>query len=254
MHKALLGSALYFGLGISSILALTNCSVFKGSEAPDAHFLSSPEKMAEHRERFPFQKVWLKDFSENFFSDYTEVLIAPVDVDHLLAHDWVADMSLRGKTKIHQDAKMIAEYMQEKFKETIRNDKNGRFTLVDTASPQTLVVELALVELVPTKAWLNVSGNIIGLFLPGASILTSLASSGSVAIEGRFRDGGTGEIVAMFKDRESDQIAPIGIQDLTWYKHAEDEIDDWARQFVEVLDTKADHKVADSTPLTFRIW
>lgn len=254
MRKTRILTGLDFVFGISVLLGVTSCLALKAAEAPDSSFLSEPEKMEPHRERFPFQRVWLKDYSENFFNEYSEVMIAPINIDHLLAHDWAANLSTRGKAKVHQDAAMIAEYMAERFKKTIREDKTNRFSLVESAGPDSLVVELALVELVPTKAWLNASGDVAGLFLPGASILTGLAASGSVAIEGRIRDGETDEILVMFKDRESDQLAPIGVQDLTWYKHAEDEIDDWANQFVEVLDTNADHKVADSAPLTLRLW
>lgn len=245
VRPAFLALLIFVGMG---------CAIFKANEAPDAGFLPHPERLEKHPERFPFQKVWLKDYSEKYRDNYSEVVIAPVDTSHMLAHDWYSDLNLEGKKMVHEDARSIAEYMHEKFKETIRDDHAGKLVLVEMPGPRTMIVELALVELVPTKTWLNIAGDLGGFFIPGASFLAGLGSSGSVAIEGRIRDGRTREIIVMFKDRESDQIAPIGIQDLTWYKHAEDEIDDWAAQFVEVLDTEAHHKIADTSPLTFRIW
>jgi hypothetical protein len=113
---------------------------------------------------------------------------------------------------------------------------------------------MALTEVVPTKAWLNVTGNVVGFFVPGVATAAGIAASGSVAMEGRLRASQTGEIVAMFKDRESDQLSPIGIQDFTWYYHAEDNIDEWSAQFAEIFETSADHPVAASLPLTLKLW
>ena len=236
------------------LVTISGCTLLKAKEAPDSGFLPHPERLEEHRERFPFNKVWLKDYSEQYYERYTKILIAPVDTRHIHAHDWADELSLEGKQEFQRDIKHIANYMQEKFIQSLKEDENPRYVLANSSDHKTMILELALVELIPTKAWLNVSGQVVSFFVPGASFVAGQAATGSVAIEGRIRDGATNEIIAMFKDRESDQLAPIGIQDYTWYKHAEDEIDDWAAQFVEVLDTKAHHKVADSSPLTFRIW
>ncbi len=243
-----------FVLSLSLLLAFNACSYLKAKEVADSGFLAEPTKLKEDRERFPFNKVWLKDYSEKLYHQYSEILIAPVDTTHLSKMRWMDTLSLDGQAQVKTDALKIAEYMRAAFAKQIREDKKARFSIVDVAGPETLVLEMAIVQLVPTKAWLNVAGNVASFFLPGSAVAAGLASSGSVAFEGRIRDGESGEIIAMFKDHETDQFSPIGIQDFTWYYHAEDSIDDWAEQFVEIFDTEADHTVADSLPLTFRVW
>lgn len=232
----------------------SSCTALKAKEAPDSGFLESTEQMEEHRERFPFNKVWLKDYSENYYDKYTEIMIAPVDTGHMLEMDWTDKLSLAGEKRVKKDAVAAGKYLRDQFVKAIEKSEEKRFVLVDKAGPKTLILEMALVELVPTKAWLNVAGNAGGFFVPGAGAATGLASSGSVAIEGRLRDGGTGEVVAMFKDREKDQASPIGLQDYTWYHHSKNAAEDWAKQFTKILETKADDKVADSRPFTLRMW
>ena len=68
--------------------------------------------------------------------------------------------------------------------------------------------------------------SIIGLGLMG----------GSMAIEGKVKDGATGEVIAMFADRKVNSrfksMAPG--DELTWYSHARPLIKKWSSLFVEL--------------------
>ncbi len=236
------------------LLTFSSCLSLKAKEAEDSGFLAHPNLMKTVRERFPFDEVWLVDFSEGFFDCFENITVAEVDTTHLLKMQWLDTMSLEGRERVKEDAKQIATYMRKSFITALREEEEPRFQYVENSEKKTLILELALVELVPTKAWLSTSGAVAGFFLPGVGVLSGFAASGSIAIEGRLRDGTSGEVVAMFKDRESDQFAPIGIQDYTWYHHATNAIDDWAEQVTEILNTPPDHPVADSLPLTLRMW
>ncbi len=67
---------------------LSNCKVRGGmffciplgcktAPAPDAGFLQEPEKMAPQKERFPFDRVWVKPDVQK--EDYDYLVIAPVN-------------------------------------------------------------------------------------------------------------------------------------------------------------------------------
>jgi hypothetical protein len=253
-NRSVVTYSIFGALLLFVVVSVSGCSTLKAGEAEDAGYLEDPDQMEERRDRFPFHKVWLKDYSEEYYDKFTEIMVAPVNTDHVLESDWVGGLTLASLQSVEEDIKQIAKYMHARFVyELYQSEKTGR-KVVDKAGPETVILEMALVELVPTKAWLNAAGGAAGYFVPGAGTVAGLASSGSVAIEGRLRDAGTGEIVAMFKDREKDQSSPIGIQGYTWYAHSENNIDDWAKQFVEVLETGADDEVADSLPITHRPW
>ena len=110
----------------------------------------------------------------------------------------------------------------------------------------TMILELALVELVPTKAFIHAVANFIGFLIPGAQTI-GLTGSGSVAIEGRIRDADTGKVIFKFADRQQDKTSIVSIKDITWHGHAEEIIDDWAREFVELYDTPPTHIVKASS-------
>ena len=114
----------------------------------------------------------------------------------------------------------------------------------DSAGPDTVVLEMALVELVPTKAWQNT----ITMAFIGAW------SHGAVAMEARVREGSSGKVIVAFKDREFGKTAALSAADYTWHMHATDIIDDWAKQMVEIVNAEPDERVKVASPLNFRPW
>ena len=80
------------------------------------------------------------------------------------------------------------------------------------------------------------------------------AEHGYVAIEGRVRDGETGEIVVMFADRETAKMRILDIQSLHWYGHAFEIFDEWAAQLVEVANRPLEPGIADSAVFTLYPW
>jgi len=241
-------------LFLSVAVSISACSTLKADEAPDAGYIEDSDRMEERRDRFPFHKVWLSDYSQKHYDKFTEIMVAPVNTDYLLQNDWLEELTLASMQSVRDDTKGIAEYMRTRFVEELQQSEKTGLKVVDKAGPKTVILEMAIVELVPTKAWLNTAGAAAGFFVPGAGTAAGLASSGSVAIEGRMRDAGTGEIITTFKDREKDQASPVGIQGYTWYYHSKNNIDDWAEQFVELIETEPDDEVRDSNPFTLRSW
>lgn len=133
-----------------------------------------------------------------------------------------------------------------------------RLEVVEEPGPRTIVLEIGLVEVVPTKAWLAAVG-LASWALPlavGIPIGTgaSLLQPGSVAIEGTLRDAETGELIAAFADRERSKARVVDLQALTWYGHAREIFMDWASQLLQLLTTPNDRMVRDSAifdPLPF---
>jgi hypothetical protein len=213
----------------------------RSGPAPDSGFLEDPERMTEN-ERFPFQRVWYDP--DAAWDGYTELIVAPVHTEHLMAMPWWKEVSFPGDRR--EGARELGLYLQSRVFDAFEADPEKRFTPVAFAAvepgPHTLLLEMALVELHPTRPVLKVLGGPTDL------------GAGSVAIEGRFRDATTDRIIAMFADRELAKRSFINVADLTWYTHAREIADEWANQLVGVANAGPDDRVERSSRFKLRPW
>ncbi len=200
----------------------------------------------------PFNKVWLKQGVD--FEAYRTISVAEVDTTHLLAATWW-QTSFR-PDKVETDARAVADYMRQHLIDAFRADKKRHLTVVDAPEPGSLTLEAALTELVPSNPVMGA----LALAAPYGSgvalqaVETKTGGTATVSFEARLRDTDTGEIVAMFADRENGKVAPINLNALTWYGEAHAVIDDWSAEFVQVMDRKPGEAVKPTSPFTLRPW
>jgi len=246
---------------LSALLTLAaGCSKMKAKPAADSGFLADSEKMAENRERAPFNRLWVDEKFD--LLNYDSLFVAPVNTNFLIEQNTWAKANPRN-IKIEDDTKKIAVKMREKVIDAFQSSDENRFKLVDgipetTAAAKTMIFELALTELVPSKAILGAIGVASWAVTPAVGIpigaVASMADDGWIAIEGRIRDGETGEIVAMFADREKAKTRILDLTSVTWYAHTSEIMGDWSQQFVTLANTPKDFKVEDSNPFRLRPW
>lgn len=237
-------------------LSVTGCSYINSfltaEPAPDSGFLEHPEQMKPHPERSPFNRFWCKNHGCDW-SKFQSVIVTQVDTSHIIKNSWWDNFNTEPKSKLQEDRHAIANYLRESFTFALQTDTAVHHEVVNSPKNRTMILEMALVELVPTKAFMRSVMDIVGFLIPGVQAL-GLTGSGSVAIEGRIRDAETGEVIFKFADRQQDKTALISVQDLTWHGHAREIIDDWAREFVELYDTPSSHMVAASSHFTLKPW
>jgi Protein of unknown function (DUF3313) len=160
---------------------------------------------------------------------------------------------------VQQDVGKLAVYTRKTFRDAFANDSARRFQVVDSPGSGTLVSEMAITELVPSSPALGAlaiggqAAQKLAVAL-GSKAGAKAAETGIIAIEMRVKDGGTGGTVAMMADRESAKAAPIDVQAVTWYGFAEDVIDDWAEQFVQLANTPVTQQVEDSSAFRLSPW
>jgi hypothetical protein len=222
----------------------------KATEISESGFLGEEVRM-KHDDRAPFHRFWFAPFHRFWFDEqldwdsFTEIRVADINTDYLQQPSW-GDQTTLGAINQEGGIENVSAYMHNSLTEAFMNDPNRKLAVVERAGPKTLVLEVALIEIVPTKAWLNAIG--VGTIGVGG------LDKGSIAIEARMKDAGTNKVVARFADREQGKFAIVSIADLTWYWHAENSIDDWSEQIVEVMSTPNDGRVEDSLPVTLRPW
>jgi hypothetical protein len=224
--------------------------------APDGGFLEHPERMAELRDRDPFHRVWYaSDFS---FAPYTRIAVAPVDTGYVREMNLWAKMTF-AVPRVDEDVEVLAVELRDVFADTIREDPRARLELVESGAEGTLLLEMALIEVVPNKAWLGTLGLVSrGTPVPGVGVATGTAATlldrGWVSIEGRLRDARTGQVLVQFADSEKGKLRVIDFEVLTWYGHAHEIFREWAQQFVERVNTPLHQPVEETPWFTLRPW
>ena len=232
--------------------------VLAASPAPDSGFLENADKMAPHPERAPFDRIWwAPDFS---WSHYDKMYVAAVDTHHVLGMSIWEQINIRS-IDVKQDIADIALEFHQDVEKAFQDDPAHHFEILQDPKridDKTIVIQLALVELVPNKAALGVLGTAawaapltIGIPLGTVAAFTD---QGSISFEGRARDGGTGDVVAMCADREIGPMRVVDFRSMTWYGSAREIIDQWSSQLVELANTPRDVQVKHSAYFTLSPW
>jgi hypothetical protein len=214
----------------------------RADPAPDAGFIENPSVLKQG-DKLPFNSVWFKENID--LRTYRRVYVAPVDTEHLLKMSWWDKASLASATNSldpRHEARFLADYFRSDLVEKLR--AYPELTVIDKHEPDALIIELAIVELVPAKVWLNT----IGYATLGP------VSFGSTAIEGRFRDGSSKNVLGKFKDRELGQADLISVADLQWYSHSKHMLSRWSDKIVEVMEREPNSTVDSISTFTLRPW
>ena len=243
-------AGLPLALVFTASLCLTAC---KTKPAEDSGFLPQSQLLKEQRERAPFDRVWIKNGFKK--ESCKALIIAPVNTGYLLKNTgWAA--ANPASLILDQSAKDLATFTRDTFVKAFNNDPRHRFPIVSRPGPGVVVLELAIVELVPSHAVISAVG-LIAPFAqaPALAVASKIAGKGtSVAIEGRLRDSVTGEVLMMFADREEPPFRIISLKAITWYGDAEDSIETWSKQLVELANTPKTKKVEDASNFTLLPW
>jgi hypothetical protein len=219
-------AALFFGCG-------TAREWMRADPAPVSTFLPDPERLVPQKAAFPFDRLWYDRKID--WERFKKIKVAHVDVSHIFkdsAWDIVNEEYIAGLKK---DTDALAVYMRGAFIKAIRDNPKCGLEVTDTVDSGTVVLHLAITQLVPTKAAFNVMCTAADFFIPGASLLT-MANAGCIAMEGKITDGKTDSVIAMFTDREKDKAAFINLGSFTWYGNAYSITDDWAKEFAKLAE------------------
>jgi hypothetical protein len=248
------------GATLSCAAVLGGCGSGGATQAPDSGFLEHSERMTKDQ-GMPFQRTyWNKAYDSRA---YTELYVAPVNTDYIMAQSFweKANVASVDPAQAKKDIATVAEYTRQSFTRAAADDPNHRFTVVekDKVGKQTLILELALVQLVPSKAVLNAIGYVT--WIPTAVAIGSSTATGSqdtgkgvVAIEGRVRDGATGEILGMFADREHPATAIIDLKALNWWAPAKAIVDNWSKQLIALANRPPSGVVKDKPQFELMVW
>ncbi len=232
------------------LLAATGCKSMKAKPSEGAGFV--PMSQMSSREDLPFQKVWVKSGVD--WKKYTKLYVAKVNTSYLMNANWW-QQSVRS-ADMQKDVAEVAAYMHDMFQKAFREDANNRFTIVDTPTPDSLTLELALTELVPSHVVMEAL-SLVAPYGSGVAVQAAAKESDAkctVAFEAKILASADKQVLAMAADREQGKFAPINLNALTWYGEAHVIIDEWAGQFVQIANRRPGEVVEDSSPFTLSPW
>ncbi len=233
-----------FSLAVSALLLCGCESAYQELDAdplPPTSFLPDHQLLVRQNPAFPFQSLWYRQGVD--WQRFKKIKIDKVDTSHMLASNWWQSVNEANVGSMRAEAEQIGQYMRNAFIREIISDPLHSFVITDSVDSETVVVQLALVQLVPTKAFFNAVATTAGIFIPGAGLL-SMGDAGCVAMECKIVDGRDGHLLAMLADREKDRAILISADNYTWYGHSKDIIDVWAKDFAEM----AVHRSAKRMP------
>jgi hypothetical protein len=244
---------LYF-LATVCIVVLTGCQT--GQKNQKIVFLKNPQVL-EHYKLLPFNKVW-KDPASNL-RKYDKIIVQSLVTSKQLKKTELEKLNLQSVLGMEKAGLFkFAKYTENAFKRAIKKDK--RLTLAEKPGPNTLILRLALVKVVPGKPLFGIIRNIplplgqASFIITPTAKLTGMAFDelkGSVAIEGELLDSQTGKVVAMFADSKTETPTILNIRAMTTYGVPKKIVDAWAVLFVKSLNRKPGEKV--NAPPAFKL-
>ncbi len=225
-----------------------NAHRMQSRPAPSVGF--ADPKILKNDPNVPFNKFWRKP-AENW-TTYDKIYVAPIETSYMLKQTtWQKG---ERQADIEKDVHTLAEFTRNSIKKAFRDDPHHRFAVIDnpTEDPHALVLEFALIEVVPSKVVLNALGYAPFFIGTGITVVRTVANDKSfAAFEARMRVAASHEVVLLAADRESEQYSPIDLRGLTWYSDAQGIVNEWSKQFVLIMDAKPGEKI-EGTP-TFRL-
>jgi hypothetical protein len=242
-------------LGIAMLAGQWGC---KAKPMENSGFLDNADLMVQNP-NMPFQKFyWNKQHDPKA---YSEIMVAPVDTRYILAQNIWEKASAANVTEeqVRTAVQAMADYTRQSFVRSASEDSRKRFKVVEKAGPRTVILEVALVQLVPSKAVMNALGYVTwvpAVIQTAGSLGTGSEDSGKgvVAIEARLRDGATGDVIGMFADRERPKAALLDLKSLNWWAPAKAIVDEWSGQLIELANQPPGKAVKDSPTFELLVW
>lgn len=227
---------------LRAAIVLTSATLIGCRAAPARNAGFADPKLMKPDPAVGFTQFWRKPGVD--WKHYDKLYVAEVNTSYMLKMtDWQKG---ERKGQIEQDVRALAGRSRGMIVKAFREDPHHRFRVTDiqTDDARTLVLQVALTEVVPSKVLLNAVGYAPFYVGTGVSVVRTIANDkSSVAFEARVRDAATGEIVMLAADREAEQFAPVDVRGLTWYSDAEGIISEWSKEFVLLANAKPGEKV-----------
>lgn len=199
----------------------------------------APQKMEKWNE--PFTGVWVGDKLKNKEHNSKTIYIAPIDLRYL--------QSENNSEEDKQEQAKLASYFDSELKKDLA--KYG-VSVISSPKDADLELQLALVKISRTKAYLSYASLGTSFFIPYVGSVISALAHGDMALAGRFIDPKTKRVEAAFVDYREDEPSVLGaVRDYTYYGHHRKTVDMWTDKLAELIAVRQQKKI--KAPIWFTI-
>ena len=220
------------GLAVAS-LALGGCAAQRSvTKAEPTTFLRSTGTAQSGKiGRLPFERSW-KNPALNA-ANYSHIVIRPVSTAYLRTGQWSQSAStfITSEQTFANEAAHIARYWDHSLSRAFASQQNRLARTGDASKPGTLVVEIALTEIVFGRPVANAASYAVS----GGGVANSMLFAPSVAFEARVTDGTTGQLLATASDRRSTKVKLIDFNKFTFTKSNKEICDEWSQQIMQAF-------------------
>lgn len=247
---------------------MLGCSGMKAKPADTSPFLEYPELLKPWYDRAPWDAVWSAQPGKIMvqLNEARTLYIAPINTHYLNLKKDKDGKEIKIYKLSSEDRHAMTNYLQQAFVDAIKNTPKTNLTLVSDPSDAQLILEIALVELVPTSVGTNAFADIGALIIPGASLAEEAAAAGgqaagtawaagTMAMEFKIIDRATRTVIAEAKDRESDPASIIpNYRDFEEFGWSRKTAQNWAEQFAEIFSSPANEKIELASEISYTPW
>jgi hypothetical protein len=226
-------------------LALGGCAAQRSvtKAEPTAFLRSTGMAGAGQIRRLPFERSW-RDPSLRA-AGYSRIVLRPVSTAWLRTNQWEQSAStfVSSEQVFAERARELARHWDASLRGAFAAPENRLTLAADATQPGTLVLEIALTEVVFGRPAANAASYAVA----GGGVASAALFSPSVAFEARVLDGATGRVVATASDRRSTKVKLVALDKFTFTQSNIEICNEWSRQIMQAFNR-------DMFPAVKRTW
>jgi hypothetical protein len=232
-------------------LLFTACAVKERTEPVVATFLDGVPVESSIQD-IPFMHSWIDPQAK--ISAYSTLCIKPVRTDLLPEEMWLRSrgLAVSSADEFQKDAAVIARYFRIRLLSELKLTKSQRFTVVDTPDATSLVLEIALTELVLSEPIIRAAA--LAVPFPGVDLALSTISDPHVSFAARFTSSDGKRLIATAADRRFPPVRLIDFNKLRARSSAREIVAHWARQLAQSIQLDEFKKVEGNSWFSILPW
>ncbi len=232
-------------------VALLACAVKERTEPVVETFLEGAPRESTIAD-IPFLHAWIAPQQTPI--PYTAIYVKPVRTDLIPKDMWLRSrgLAVSSEEEFKRDADVIARYFRIRLLSELKATSSQRFTIVDTPDERSLILEIALTELVLSEPLIRVAA--LAVPFPGVDLALSTITDPHVSFAARFTSPDGKKLIATAADRRFPPVRLIDLNKLRARSSAREIIAHWARQLAQAIQLNEFKKIEGNTWFSILPW
>ena len=233
------------------LISLSGCAIKERADPVASTFIDDVP-LESKVDGIPFLQSWIVPHEQAL--PYKSIYIKPVRTDLIPKDMWRQSkgLAVSSEEEFQKDAAVIARYFRIRLISELNNMQTKRFAIVDTPDNDSLVLEIAITELVLSEPIVRAAA--LAVPFPGVDLALSTISDPHVSFAARFTSHRESKLVATVADRRFPPIRLIDLNKLRARSSAREIIANWARQLAQAIQLDEFKKVQRNSWFSILPW